>query len=136
MRGSEIVAGISPDIRAVVWVENAMKTIVGVLASLVIVGIAALGMLTAQQLSSPPDRVANATAAQPSAFMTPWPDLNDLTTSVSAVSVASVSAEQRSSSPPVVSERAAQTQIAATHQYVPAQHHSRTKKNAHKHRRG
>jgi peptidoglycan/xylan/chitin deacetylase (PgdA/CDA1 family) len=43
---------------AVVWVENAMKTVVGVIAALVTLGMAALGLFTAQQLSSPPDHVA------------------------------------------------------------------------------
>jgi len=126
-----------------------MKALVGVIAALVILGIAALSMLTAQQLSSSPDHVAapanvdhgaKATAAQPSALLTPWPDLNDLTTSVSTarVSVASGSAEQEPSSP-VESERAALSRVAATHHrrsmyaYVPAQHHSRKKRDIHKH---
>jgi hypothetical protein len=122
-----------------------MKALVGVIAALVILGIAALGMLT---MYSPRDDVARpahsgqgaiARAAQPSAFMTPWPDLNDdLTTSVSTrvVSVASPSAGQKSSSP-VVSERAAQTRLAATHHGsgVPAHHHSQTKKDTRKHTR-
>ena len=123
-----------------------MKALVGVIAALVILGIAALGMLT---MSSPADHVAgtaygghgaSAPATQPSAFMTPWPDLNDLTTSVStlAVSAPSASAERESSSH-VVSERATQTRLAATHhrssRYVPAQRHSRTNKDARKHTR-
>jgi hypothetical protein len=80
-----------------------MNALFGVTAALVILGIGALVMLTAQQLSPPPDHIAgpaysNVKAARPSAFMTPWPDLNDLPTSVStAVSVASASAELRSS---------------------------------------
>jgi hypothetical protein len=38
--------------------ENAMKTVVGVIAALVTVGLAALGLLTAQRLFSAPDHVA------------------------------------------------------------------------------
>jgi hypothetical protein len=38
--------------------ENAMKTVVGVIAALVTVGLAALGLLTAQRLFSRPDHVA------------------------------------------------------------------------------
>ncbi len=126
-----------------------MKAIVGVIAALLILGIAALSMLTAQQLSSSPDHVAgpaysdqgaNATAAQTSAVMTPWPDLNDLTTSTARASVTPQSAE-RESSFPVVSERAAQTRLAAERQrsriyaYVAAQHYSRKKRDIHKHPR-
>jgi hypothetical protein len=124
-----------------------MKALVGVVAALVIVGIAALSMLTAQHLSSSPDHVAgpassdpgaHATAAQPSASMTPWPDLNDLTTSASTspVSIASESAEQEFSSP-VVPERSAQTRThhrSSMYADVPARHHSR-KKDVHKHPR-
>jgi hypothetical protein len=39
-------------------VENAMKTVLGVLAALVTIGIAVLSVFTAQELSSPPDHVA------------------------------------------------------------------------------
>jgi hypothetical protein len=78
-----------------------MKTVVGVIAVLVTVGLATLGLLTAQRLSSPPNHVAgpafpnsdqgtSATAASPSRVMTPWPDLEDLATSAPpAVPVAS-----------------------------------------------
>jgi hypothetical protein len=125
-----------------------MKATVGMIAALVILGIAALSMLTARQLSSSPDQVAglaynrqdaNPTAAQQSAVMTPWPDLKDLTSSASgAAPVASAYAEQTSS--PMVSERAAPTAVAAMHHpssmntHVPAQHHSHTKKAGHKRR--
>ena len=69
---------------AVVRVENAMKPVLGVMAALVVVGIAALGPLTAQQLSSPPDhdQGTSAPAAPPSRVMTPWPDFEDSTTSI------------------------------------------------------
>jgi hypothetical protein len=132
-----------------VRVESPMKALVAVIGALVIVGIAAFGMFRVQQLSSPPDHVPGpADSAQrgltkstlPSGSMTPWPDLNDLTTSVStAVSAASTSA--RHESPPVLSGRAAQTRAAAPAHYrsriysYVAQHHSRTKKTAHKHPR-
>jgi hypothetical protein len=63
-----------------------MKAIVGVISALVIVGIAALLLSRAQQVSSPPDPVAGTAfrdkgtpAAQPSVSMTPWPDLDELT---------------------------------------------------------
>jgi peptidoglycan/xylan/chitin deacetylase (PgdA/CDA1 family) len=77
-----------------------MKTIVGVIAALVAVGITALGLLTAQQLSSSPDhdQDTSAPAARHSRVMTPWPDLNDATTSVPAPApVASTPAEPASS---------------------------------------
>jgi hypothetical protein len=126
-----------------------MKAIVAMIAVLLILGIGALSMLTARQLSSSfdhgaglvdSDQGANPTAAQPSAVMTPWPDLKDLTTSVSAaVPVASAYADQSTSSP-MLSERAAPTGVAAMHhpnsmnRHVPAQHHSHTQKAAHKRR--
>ena len=61
-----------------------MKPVLGVMAALVVVGIAALGPLTAQQLSSPPDhdQGTSAPAAPPSRVMTPWPDFEDSTTSI------------------------------------------------------
>ena len=99
---------------AVVRVENAMmKPVLGVMAALVTVGIAALSLLTAQQVSSPPDHVAgpafpnsdqgtSAPAAR-SRVRTPWPDLEDPTTSVSTtVPVASAPAEPASSAPPSI----------------------------------
>ena len=102
-----------------------MKAVVGVLAALVTVGIAALSVFTAQQLSSPPNHVADpaflnspnsdqgtrATAASPSRVMTPWPGLEDPTTSVpTAAPVASAPAEPASSAPPpVASEQAPQS---------------------------
>jgi hypothetical protein len=45
--------------------EDAMKTVVGVIAALLTVGIAAQGLLTAQRLSSPPDRVAGLPSRDP-----------------------------------------------------------------------
>jgi hypothetical protein len=62
-----------------------MKALVGVIAALVIVGIAALGLFRAQQSSVPTDHAAShafgdqgTPADQPSTSMTPWPDLDDL----------------------------------------------------------
>jgi hypothetical protein len=62
-----------------------MKVIVGVISALVIVGIAALFLLRAQQLYLLTDhaagtapRVHGTPPAQPSASMTPWPDLDDV----------------------------------------------------------
>ena len=72
-----------------------MKAVVGVIAALVTLGLAALGMFAVQHLSSASNRVAasrfsnshQATSAQApkllSRSMTPWPDLEDLNTSVS-----------------------------------------------------
>ena len=88
-----------------------MKTVVGVIAVLVTVGLAALGLLTAQRLFSPPNHVAgpafpnsdqgtSATAASPSSVMTPWPDLEDLTTSApTAARFACATASTPTSSP-------------------------------------
>jgi hypothetical protein len=63
-----------------------MKALVAVIAALVIVGIAALGLFRAQQLSLPTDHAAGPAfrdqgtpADQPSTSMTAWPDLYDLT---------------------------------------------------------
>jgi peptidoglycan/xylan/chitin deacetylase (PgdA/CDA1 family) len=66
------------------------------------------------------DQGTCAPAAQPSSFMTPWPDLDDLTTSVStAGAVASEPPEPGSSAPsPVASEKAshsALTGVTTTH---------------------
>jgi hypothetical protein len=47
-----------PRIEWIVRVESAMKALVGVIAALVIVGIAALGLFRAQQLSVPTDHAA------------------------------------------------------------------------------
>jgi peptidoglycan/xylan/chitin deacetylase (PgdA/CDA1 family) len=57
------------------------------------------------------DQGTIASAARPSSFMTPWPDLEDLTTSVSTAGpVASGPAEPASSAPsPVASEKASQS---------------------------
>ena len=87
-----------------------MKPILGVMAALVVVGIAALGLLTARQFSSHPDhdQGTSAAAAPPSRFMAPWPDIEDPTTSVpTTVPVASAPAKLASSAPPpVASEQA------------------------------
>jgi hypothetical protein len=63
-----------------------MWSLIAVIAALVVVGIAALSLFTAQQLSSPTGRIARPAlhdqgppAAQPSRSMSPWPDLDDLT---------------------------------------------------------
>jgi hypothetical protein len=121
-------------------VDTALKVVVGVIAALVILGIAALSVFTAQWFSSRPDNVAGVhdqdtkpKAAQPSSSMTPWPDLDGQTTPVPAANPLHLPSEQASStSRPVVSDRAAQTRVPATHHrrslymYVPThtKHHS------------
>jgi hypothetical protein len=62
-----------------------MKAIVGVVYALLVVGVAALFLLRAQQLYLLTDRAAGTASrvqgtppAQPSAPMTPWPDLDDV----------------------------------------------------------
>jgi hypothetical protein len=64
-----------------------MKAIVGVISALVIVGIAALFLLRAQQsylltdhAAGTASRVQGTPPAQSSDSMTPWPDLNDVLT--------------------------------------------------------
>jgi peptidoglycan/xylan/chitin deacetylase (PgdA/CDA1 family) len=70
----------------------ASLAVVGVIAMLTTLGLAALGIFAAQQSSSPPNHVAgpafpnsdqgtSAPAAQLPSSMTPWPDLADLTKS-------------------------------------------------------
>ena len=60
-----------------------MWPVVALIAALVVVGIAALGLRTAQHLSLPNGQTTlrnpSPPAAQPSTSMSPWPDLEALT---------------------------------------------------------
>jgi peptidoglycan/xylan/chitin deacetylase (PgdA/CDA1 family) len=75
-----------------------MKTIVGVIAALVTVGIAALGLSAAQQMSSPPSHVAAGSVAQGTIAPGVEP------TASTAGSDASAPAEPHSAPPPIASE--------------------------------
>jgi peptidoglycan-N-acetylglucosamine deacetylase len=81
-----------------------MKTVVGVIAALVTVGLAALGLLTAQRLFPPPDDVAlrdRGTGA------TTRPSVSTIPSVSAAAPVASAPAQPASSAPPpVASEQA------------------------------
>ena len=70
-----------------------MWLLVAVIAALVVIGIAALGLRTAQHLSLPaglPLHDPSPPAAQPSTSMSPWPDLEDLTNDLPPTGAASL----------------------------------------------
>jgi peptidoglycan/xylan/chitin deacetylase (PgdA/CDA1 family) len=88
-----------------------MKAVVGVIAALVTLGIAALGLFTAQQLSSRPDHVAgpafrdrgaSATAVQPSSSTTP-------SVSPAPLVGSAPDAATSSAAPPIASDQASQS---------------------------
>ena len=71
-----------------------MWPVVALIAALVVVGIAALGLRTAQHLSLPNGQTTlrnpSPPAAQPSTSMSPWPDLEDLTNDLPPTGAASL----------------------------------------------
>jgi peptidoglycan/xylan/chitin deacetylase (PgdA/CDA1 family) len=83
-----------------------MKTVVGVIATLLTVGIAALGVLTAQRLSSPPDRAAGISFRDQGTGATTRPLVAATPTVSAATPGASAPAPASSAPPPVASERA------------------------------
>ena len=83
-----------------------MKTVIGVIAALLTLGIAALGLLTAQRLSSPPDRVAGLPSRDLGTGATTRPLVATTPSVAAATPGASASALAFSAPPPVASEQA------------------------------
>jgi peptidoglycan/xylan/chitin deacetylase (PgdA/CDA1 family) len=84
-----------------------MKTVIGVIAALVTIGLAALGLLTAQRLSSSPDHVA---FGDQDTGATTRPSVATIPSVSAAAPVASAPAQPASSAPPpVASEHASQS---------------------------